>query len=250
MKPSVLVLLAHHDDEFFLAPLIQDECHAGADLAVVFLTHGSAFGGDAQARIAESNRVLSTLGVPPGCVFQLGAELGVFDGGLMDKAGLARAALAQRFQAAGFRRAYLMAWEGGHPDHDAAHMIGASWARQGAAELLEFPLYNACGFAPGRFVSMRLTPRAGRVHSRPLSQAEASAWRDLSACYPSQAEVFTSLMPGIEYALFTRRSCEYRDLLPSLDYAQRPHAGPLFYEQRFGLSFESFREKLAPLRRA
>jgi hypothetical protein len=116
--------------------------------------------------------------------------------------------------------------------------------------LLEFPLYNACGLAPGRFISMQLTPRAGRVRSRPVSETEAKAWHGLSASYPSQRQVFASLMPGIEHALFTRRSCEYRELVPTLDYSQRPHAGPLFYEQRFDLSFEVFREKLAVLRRA
>ena len=246
--PRVLVLLAHHDDEFFLAPLIQDECHAGASLAVVYLTHGSAFGADVGARTAESDRVLSALGVAPGCVSQLGAELGIFDGGLMDKAGLACAELAGRFPSAQFQRAYLMGWEGGHPDHDAAHLIGASWARPGATELLEFPLYNACGLAPGRFISMRLTPRPGRVRSRTVSEAEARTWLSLSAAYPSQRQVFASLMPGIEHALFTRRSCEYRELVPLPDYSQRPHAGPLFYEQRFDLSFETFREKLAVLR--
>ena len=246
----VLVLLAHHDDEFFLAPLIQDECRAGAELTVAFLTHGSAFGAEAHARIVESDRVLSGLGVPPGCVFQLGAELGTFDGGLMDKAGLARAAVVERFPPAEFQRAYLMGWEGGHPDHDAAHLIGAAWARQGAPELLEFPLYNACGLPPGRFVSMQLVPREGGVRSRPVSETEAKAWRDLSASYPSQRQVFKSLMPGIEHALFARRTCEYRELVPPPDYSQRPHAGPLFYEQRFDISFEVFREKLAVLRTA
>ena len=94
---------------------------------------------------------------------------------------------------------------------------------------------------------MRLIPRAGRVHSRPVSEVEAEAWRSLSASYPSQQQVFKSLMRGIEHALFTRRSCEYRELVPPPDYSQRPHAGPLFYEQRFDLSFETFREKLGEL---
>ncbi|HEY1773287.1 MAG TPA: PIG-L family deacetylase [Gammaproteobacteria bacterium] len=246
----VLVLLAHHDDEFFLAPLIQDECRAGAELMVVYLTHGSALGVEAQARIAESDRVLSTLGVAPRCMSQLGAELGISDGGLMDAARRACATLTERFPPTQFRRAYLMAWEGGHTDHDTAHMIGAAWARQAAVELLEFPLYNACGRAPGKFTSMRLTPRAGRIHSRPVDEAEAKVWRDLSASYPSQRQVFASLMPGIERALFKRRSCEYRELTPLPDYSQRPHEGPLFYEQRFALSFETFRDKLTVLRTA
>jgi LmbE family N-acetylglucosaminyl deacetylase len=246
----VLVLLAHHDDEFFLAPLIQDECRAGAELSVVFLTHGSAFGAEARARTAESDHVLSMLGVAPGAVHQLGAELGIFDQGLADQAELARATLERRFPAEGFDRVYLMAWEGGHPDHDAAHLIGVSWARPGAAELLEFPLYNACGLLPGRFISMRLIPREGRIRSRPVNESEAEAWRSLSASYPSQRQVFESLMPGIQHALFARRSCEYRELTPRPDYSQRPHAGPLFYEQRLGLSFEGFCAKLAVLKRA
>lgn len=246
----VLVLLAHHDDEFFLAPLIQDECRSSAELVVVYLTHGSVFGVDAATRIAESDRVLSGLGVAPGCVSQLGAELGILDSGLMDAAARVPDVLAERFSPTEFQRAYLMAWEGGHPDHDSAHMIGAAWARSRSIELLEFPLYNAYGLPAERFISMRLTPRAGRVRSRALSEDEARAWRSLSTAYPSQQQVFASLMPGIEHALFRRRSCEYRELVPLPDYSQRPHAGPLFYEQRFGLRFETFRDKLSALRTA
>ncbi len=247
MKSSVLILLAHHDDEFFLAPLIQDEVRAGSDLRVVFLTHGSAFGADAQARVAESDRVLSRLGVAPGSVAQLGAELGIFDRGLMDDTARAHAALTQRFPASGFDRVYLMAWEGGHPDHDAAHRIGIGFAAGSGAELYEFPLYNTAGMPAGKFRSMQLTPGVMPVQERPLTAQEAVEWRALLDMYPSQAGVFTSMRASLDWCLDVRRSCVYRRADPARDYAVRPHAGPLFYEQRFGLAFETLRERLSAL---
>ncbi len=246
--PAALILLAHHDDEFFLAPVIRDECAAGAAVSVAYLTHGSRFGaGSGEERIRESHAALARLGVAEPRIAELGAELGIHDGDLMHKAGAALAALTARYAAERFPRIYLMAWEGGHTDHDAAHAIGAAYGTraQPAARRFEFPLYNCHRMAAGLFQVMRLGPGAGPMLERRLAPEEADEYLALFDSYGSQREVLAVLRPGIEQALTRRGSYRYRELTALHDLARPPHAGPLFYEQRFGTSFAEFRAALS-----
>lgn len=247
---DILILLAHHDDEFFLAPLIRDECASGAAVHVCFLTHGSVLGAAAEARMQESRGVLAGLGVAGDRVLELGMQGGIFDGELAAKAGTAHVALVTHYAAARFARIYLMAWEGGHPDHDAAHMLALAYAdrSQPGARLFEFPLYNSHGAPPGLCQVMTLIPRPGcRLLARALTAQEPEDCARLIAAYPSQQQVFRSLAPAIEWALFTRRSFQYCELGSRPDHSLRPHPGPLFYEQKFPLSFADFCERIRSL---
>lgn len=245
--PAALVLLAHHDDEFFLAPVIQDECTAGTELHVTFLTHGSRFGADTGQRVRESQAALGGLGVETARIAELGLEGGIFDGELMRKAGAALAALKARCAGRRFERIYLMGWEGGHTDHDAAHLIGQSYAGQAqpAARRFEFPLYNCFGTEPGRFRVMQLVPGPGPILERRVTAAETAERLALFDSYASQRQVLAAMRPGVEQVLRQRGSYRYRELAAGRDYTQPPHVGPLFYEQRFGVSFAGFRSALA-----
>src|ERR1041384_7056598 len=109
--PAALAVLAHHDDEFFLAPVLQDECAAGTELSVVFLTHGSRFGAETGVRARESQAALTGFGVDPARIAELGLHAGIFDGELMHKPGAALGALDGRLAGQRFERIYLMGWE-------------------------------------------------------------------------------------------------------------------------------------------
>jgi LmbE family N-acetylglucosaminyl deacetylase len=244
---AALALLAHHDDEFFLAPVLQDECAAGTELRVVFLTHGSRFGAETGVRARESQAALAGLGVDASRIMELGLEGGIFDGELMHKAGAALEALTAHLDGQRFERIYLMGWEGGHTDHDAAHLIGRAYAErtQPAARRLEFPLYNCFGMEPGKFRVMRLAPGPGPILERRVTAAEMEACLGLFDSYASQRQVLAALRPGVEQMLRQRGSYRYRELAAGRDYSQPPHPGALFYEQRFGVSFAAFRAALA-----
>jgi LmbE family N-acetylglucosaminyl deacetylase len=245
---AALVLLAHHDDEFFLAPVIRDECIAGTAVAVAYLTHGSRFGaGSDDGRMQESRLALAHLGVAESRIAELGAGTGIYDGELMYKAGTALTALAALYAATRFARIYLMAWEGGHTDHDAAHAIGAAYAAraQPEARRFEFPLYNCHHMGAGLFQVMRLGPGPGSILERRLAPEEAGEYLGLFGSYRSQREVLAVLKPGITQALTVRGSYRYRELAAPRDLARPPHGGPLFYEQRFGTGFAEFRAALS-----
>lgn len=84
---------------------------------------------------------------------------------------------------------------------------------------------------------MTLIPRAGcTTLQRPLTSREAQECAELTAAYPSQAQVFRSLRPAIDWAFHQRRSYHYREFGPRPDL--------LFYEQKFPLSFEIFRTRI------
>ena len=241
---QALVVLAHHDDEFFLAPLILDEAQAGVAVTVAFLTHGSLDGSDAATRAAESRAVLRGLGVAESRIQHLGELIGAGDGALYLNGKRALEMLRERHDGARFQRVYLMAWEGGHPDHDAAHQVGAAFAAGSGARLFEFPLYNSCRTPPGKFQLMTPVPRPGDLHERRLTPVEAESCFALTQAYPSQRGIFELFAPSIRRCLFERRSYLFRELPQPLDCSKRPHAGPLFYEQRFSLGFDAFRARM------
>lgn len=91
---------------------------------------------------------------------------------------------------------------------------------------------------------MTPVPRPGPLYERKLTPAEAEACFALTAAYPSQHGIFELFAPGIRRCLFERASYRFRELPQPLDCTRRPHAGPLFYEQRFGLAFETFRARM------
>jgi hypothetical protein len=136
---------------------------------------------------------------------------------------------------------YVPAWEGGHADHDAAHLIGVALARGlGIRDVYACPSYNAAArFAPFRV--MKPIPRAGRVvETLRLSLAQGLFCFALCECHPSQWRTWIGLGPESFVRLVVQRS-HYRWRVITTDYATPPHSGPLLYEKRFGTSFDEFR---------
>jgi len=117
------------------------------------------------------------------------------------------------------------AYEGGHPDHDAAsfvaHAACSLLRRRGARAplLVEMTAYHAAG---GRLAIGQFVPGSGptEVVAR-LSPAERARKREMMACFATQAPVLAN------YAL----DCERFRLSPRYDFARPPHPGLLHYER-------------------
>lgn len=116
------------------------------------------------------------------------------------------------------------AYEGGHPDHDAAafavHAARAMLARAGAAPLLiEMPLYRAG--PEGRFAqSFVPRPDAVEVELR-LDWDEQQLKQSMYAAHASQQEVL----------LLFRVDVERFRTAPQYDFSVLPNAGALHYER-------------------
>lgn len=228
----LLFVFAHQDDELAAARSIR----AHGDVACAFLTDGASRV-PAERRNAESLAALNELGVPPERVAFLAVAP---DGQLVDHLDDGLAALEARFGDAQITGLGLLAWEGGHHDHDAAHLIGMAFAHRRGLGAFEHPLYNA----KGRLFRV-LTPIGAGWRSERIPRREA--WRILRLVrhYRSQKRTWVALLPeaAVRLLLLARthvRTADARRLFTA------PHGGKLLYEKRFHVPQVRFRAAAAP----
>lgn len=247
-KPAVLVLLPHHDDEFFMSKGILDRTAAGRTVAVAYLTFGSIYGASSEERVKESDLALRRLGVAAEHVHQLGLEQNIFDGQLHTRLPDAYAALERLAKRYHVTEICVLAWEGGHQDHDSAHYLGVSLARRSLpeAELREFPAYTAYRRSAPFFTVMRLIPRVTPVDITPLRLIERCKILAGIRYYRSQRKTFMGLSPGICTRVLLLGELQTRQVA-GIDYRSKPHAGDLYYERRFGVRFEELRAAMDTL---
>ena len=234
---NVLLLLAHHDDEYFIALRLREEIGLGNHVFVAYLTHGSIYRADPATRMRDSCRSLMGMGVRREDILMLGAEADIFDLKLCERMADAYGRLCTFMDSTRIGRLYVMAWEGGHPDHDAGHLIGAALARRYhlQQELYEFPAYS-------NFHVMRLTDDGRPVSSTATDRRQGLKTLCMGFGYAGQRRTFLVMLPGSLLQLVLIGHQDYRLVPVDRDYRQPPHAGKLFYERRYGLPFERFIE--------
>lgn len=167
-RGNVLVLLAHNDDEYFVSAAITRERAATNEVHILYTTHGSAYGVPTAVREAESTAALTRLGVSPTHIRHIGRECGIRDGTALENLLQLSKACRDAFPGVAFSGLLTVAWEGGHPDHDATYLIAAELAREWHLEqdLYEFPVYTQVGAPPPLFRTMRLIPGISNVGAR------------------------------------------------------------------------------------
>jgi LmbE family N-acetylglucosaminyl deacetylase len=226
----ILVLAAHPDDETIGGSLV---LRGARDVAVVHLTDGAprearfrpagvgAPAAYAEARRAELGRALDVAGIPAD------RRIGL---GLTDQECAAELpALVRRLLpiVESLRPDVILthAYEGGHPDHDAAalaaSLAAALVARAGGTgpERWEMALYHG---GPGRLVTCDFLPRAGdeRVTAH-LSDEQRRAKGRMLDCFATQRALLAQFPDDVE---------RFRPA-PPYDFTRPPHPGPLWYEQ-------------------
>jgi len=247
---DVVFVFAHQDDEVGALTRIAFEARAGERVWCAYLTDGGKHA-DPAVRDAESQRVLARIGVDPARIgFLRDAQGRVADGTLVASLERSRAMLLDWLRAHGAApaRMFTLDWEGGHHDHDAAHLVTLSAARAlHVGDVYVFPFYNAwrrrrgwvrvCSFVPGAAPEVR----------RKLSLRECwrAAWT--IAAYRSQRRTWFGLGPGFVVKTLARRQERLRRADPQR-VLSRPHAGSLLYENVFGVSSEDVLRASAPVR--
>jgi LmbE family N-acetylglucosaminyl deacetylase len=242
-----LVVAAHPDDETIGAAGLMtrlEQCH------VFHITDGAPHdrrqwtapgartrGDYARIRRDELARALALVGVEP----RSASSLGVAD----LEAPRALTAIAQRVSGLMLmlRPDFVLthAYEGGHPDHDAASF--SVWAatqilaRQAVTPppIVEMALYHG---GPGHAVVGQFLSVPGAVELElPLTSDERWRKQAMFDCYGSQA---LTLMP------FRALEVERYRIAPDYDFTRPPHEGPLLYEQRqMGITGAEWREQAA-----
>src|SRR5258708_5499158 len=130
----LVFVFAHQDDEIAAALRIRRAIAAGDEVACAFLTDGK----NPIVRDEESHRALASLGVTD--VAFIGSEHQIGDGTLVENLDRALMLLSTRFD--GADEVWTLAWEGGHHDHDAAHLVALAFAVERGRRCFEVPLYT------------------------------------------------------------------------------------------------------------
>ena len=227
--PRTLILAAHQDDETIGATAAMTRL---ADCPVAFLTDGAPR--DARYRSADATgsrddyakmrhdealNALTWAGI---------AEERVYDFGCVDQEAVHHVMqlvndLLSLLREVQPEIVITHAYEGGHPDHDAAsliaHLAGTILEnrQESTPEWAEMALYYALD---NRLVTHRFLPVAGPEFVIRLDRDEQERKRRMLACYRSQAVVLQSFGTEIE---ILRPA-------PAYDFTQAPHAGKLWYE--------------------
>ena len=129
------------------------------------------------------------------------------------------------------------AYEGGHPDHDAAAFaVYAACRCLDAGErpaIIEMPFYHACD---GRMVCGEFLPGQAEEQMVPLEQGDLRRKQRMVDCFTTQREML------LQFPLSPER---FR-LAPVYDFHQQPHPGPLLYEMfGWGISGTEWRNRAA-----
>lgn len=235
VPPLAVFLFAHQDDEFGCFAAIEAARADGLRPVCLYLTDGGGGRASPQARCDESRRVLLSLGVAAEDIHFPGISERLPDGGLAGHLPAAFAAVQQCLLAcqAPVARLLIHAWEGGHQDHDAAHLLGLAVAH--SLDLLprtrQFALYHGAGLRHGLFRVLAPLAANGPCDRTHLPWASRLRYLRLCCGYPSQWKSWLGLLPFVGLHMLVQGT---QDLQPvSLERIQdRPHPGPLLYEER------------------
>jgi LmbE family N-acetylglucosaminyl deacetylase len=236
-----LFVFAHQDDEIAAAARIALLVRGGATISCVFLTNGEGRGARSAQRDQESRDVLARLGVEPGRAHFPGSEEGIPDGALVEHLDRALAVLEARIPDT-VDEVWTLAWEGGHQDHDAVHLVALAFANRRGIAMYEVPLYH--GHRRHGPLFQTLAPlRVGRPWSgRRIPIAEGLRLLLLSRFYRSQRRTWLALLPAaLARAILVRR--EWTRPADAARLESKPHDGVLFYERRFRYAWEDFERR-------
>lgn len=238
---SVAVVVAHPDDETIG---IGAQLPRLSGATIVLLTDGAPTSGTDAARLGfpsvaayaatrrqEMQAALALAGVPLDALVAF--DIPDQDASL-DLPDLSRR-LAELFRERGIGIVLTHAYEGGHPDHDAAAFAVRAASRLGARRelavaVIEMPFYHA---GPEGWASQLFLPADDAPETViPLNQAERDLKQRMMAAHVSQAEILGRMSLEAE---------RFRPAPPH-NFTKSPADGPLLYESfGWGITGERWR---------
>lgn len=238
--------MAHCDDEVFFSARILQEIALGNELFCVYITNCHHKFTDPKIRLKESYNALAYLGVARANIFPIGIHNNFPDGQSFRYIDSIFSTVQAALTKIRMDEILTLAWEGGHVDHDVAHLIARALANSSSRniKLWEFSAYHAYRCKKPWYHTMALlsSPPA----SSPIRERRLTLWQGIHCFavvrfFKSQWQTWLGLGLGclVELVLFRR---ERSRLLPKEFSLKPPHPGSLLYEQRFKKSYEEFFE--------
>jgi hypothetical protein len=239
-------IFAHQDDEAAIFWEIEKSIAEGILPIIFYLTSGTPDGATSSIRNLESLNVLAKFGIKPNQIFFLGSKFSIPDGLLIEHLKAAYDGVLEVINKLGLpRRLYFLAWEGGHQDHDAVHLIGVSIAKKinRVDCSYQFPLYSGKGLPNILFRLFSPLEENGKTLIKPIPLKRRIFYIKNIFCYPSQWKTWIGLLPFyIMHHLFgggqvLQKVSEYR-------MGKKPHAGRMLYERRGGYNWQNFSQNI------
>ncbi len=238
-------LFPHQDDEAPVFLEIERVVSAGGSLAIVYLTSGALSGESDLRRTAESLAVLGRMKVPPKAIHFIGSTMKVPDGDLVSHLeplhhwlnGLVR-------EGGGIASIHMPAWEGGHQDHDAAHLLGVALAHehQVLSTAFQFPYYHGRNLPGILFRTLHPLAPNGKAKCDRMNWRQRLRYLSFLTQYRSQLTTWIGLGPFfvLHYLLW---GAQVRQPVSVSRVFERPHQGPMLYERRNFSDFARFEAK-------
>ena len=239
-----IFIFAHQDDETGCFSVIEKKIFLGYEVIIIYLTSGTSNGSKSFLRNYESLNALSLIGVKKKNIIFIGNTIYSPDGRLAENLNKVYREISKiLFEIYFLDSLYVIAWEGGHQDHDAAHLIGLALAKKFNIlnNSFQFPLYTGAR-SQGSFFRLFKPIRANGnpIYSK-ITLRNRIKYLKLCLAYPSQYSSWIGLFP-----FFLFHYCVFgTQILQPLSLARiksRPHKGKLFYERRFSYKYNTFKK--------
>ena len=241
-----LFLFAHQDDEAGVYAEIMRLIKNGTKVITIYLTSGSLDGQPRSDRDNESLNVLIDMGVKQENIYFLGRDLDIPDGRMyecLDK--MYPQILKILNPIPKITSLYLLSWEGGHQDHDAAHIIGLALAKQFKVldHTFQFTLYTGHKLPWILFKLFSPLASNGDVTSYKIAWHLRLRFIKYTLSYRSQVSTWVGLFPFFLFHHIFKGTQILQPVNPNR-ILEQPHPGKLLYERRGVIAFEKFNKKV------
>jgi len=245
---KILFIFAHQDDEIAYIVTMRNFLLEGNEVHVVWTTDGAHFV-PFEVRYAESLKAMKFIGVPEENLHFLKFPDGhsiLFPRKIVEKVSSLMSEIEPN-------EIYTIAYEGGHPDHDFAHVAAVISSKRvfgdSCPPVFEAPLYNSYQSHITRF--SRFIPATSPVFETRLQRRDILFKLKVILSYKSQ--YWIAIFPAIFFAPVRAMAGaeQYREV-PSWNYLQPPHEGKLGYERLlvwrlFHIRFSDFKHAVMEL---
>ncbi len=144
------------------------------------------------------------------------------------------------------KAAYVLAWEGGHQDHDALHAVTVSIADEIGilGKVWQFSLYNGYHSPGPLFKVFQPVLENGVVNKTKISLQHRFRFLYFCLSYPSQAKTWLGLFPFVMFHYLFNGTQMLQPVSRERIF-QRPHKGKLLYEKRGFFTWEKMEKHIA-----
>ncbi len=246
-----LFLFAHPDDDVLISGTMKMLIDRGAEVHGAWLGSGD-FLGQGQTRRAERAKAAKIMGLKKSQMH----ILEIPDTHMLRDLQQAATKVTDLFSKVKPDIVFVTAFEGGHPDHDAANFLAYEASRRTglSPKLFEFPLYNGTGpFYHWWWKINDFPPGGPPALSIPLNRAAVDAKYRIMRTYSSQWMYMIPARLASSRTELLQHGEIFRPSPPNRDHAVPPHEGMLNYERWFncfmGTTFDDFKKAVLRTRR-